>query len=66
MGKIISISGLKNIKPIIKKISKDEKYTLIPCSENTIRNLGWSPRFSIDKGLKQTFAWYKNYFIDNF
>jgi len=65
MDRIINISGLKNIKPIIKKISKDEKYTLIPGFENTIGNLGWRPKFSIDKGLKQTFEWYKNYFIDN-
>ena len=65
VAKIISISG-KNLEPKIENLSKDEKYTLIPRSKNTFRNLGWSPKFSIDKGLKQTFAWYKNYFIDNF
>ena len=65
VDKIINISGEKLIKPTITNVSKEEKFNLIPNVENSIRDLGWSPTYSIDSGLKQTLEWYKNYFMDN-
>ena len=62
VNRIIDISQKKNIKPIIKNISKDEKFDLFSQSENLINNLGWDTNYTIDRGLRKTWKWYKNYF----
>lgn len=61
--KILDISG-SNLKPIIKGKGKtkgeiDRQYLY---SEKARKLLGWSPRYELDEGLKETFEWYKSYF----
>lgn len=61
--KILILSGNKDLKPIISSKRKlsgeiDKQYLL---SKKAIAALGWRSRYSIAKGLKKTFEWYKTH-----
>lgn len=62
--KILALSGNKKLRPIIKGTGKTdgeiERQYL--SSEKAKKLLGWAPRYEFEKGLKETFEWYKSYF----
>jgi len=63
--KIIKISGRKKIKLIIDSIPKErekeikKQYISI---EKARKVLSWKPIHTLEEGLTETFAWYKDYF----
>jgi len=62
--KIIKISGRMNLAPKIlsKRKIKGEIDRQYLSSKKTKRMLAWQPKYNLDKGLKETFAWYA-YFL---
>jgi CDP-glucose 4,6-dehydratase len=63
VNKIIEVSG-KKIKPEVRGKKKphaeiDEQYL---SSKKAKKILGWEPKVSLEKGLKKTIKWYKDYF----
>ncbi|MFH1442350.1 MAG: NAD-dependent epimerase/dehydratase family protein [Candidatus Omnitrophota bacterium] len=61
--KIIEISGKKNLKPIVigKGKPKNEIDKQYLSNKEAGRILGWYPRYDLEKGLKLTINWYKNF-----
>jgi len=59
-NKIIKICG-KNVKPNILNTAKNEIQSQRLSSEKARKTLGWSAKFSLDEGLKETVQWYKDY-----
>ena len=62
VNKIIKISGKTHLKPIVKGEAKGEINRQYLSSEKARKMLGWKPRYNLDRGLKETIAWYKKYF----
>jgi CDP-glucose 4,6-dehydratase len=62
VNKIIKISGKTHLKPIIKREAEGEINRQYLSGEKARRMLGWKPRYNLDKGLKETIAWYNKYF----
>lgn len=64
VNKIIKISGGKAVKPVIMSKGKlkgeiDKQYL----SSKKARNLlGWQPKYDLERGLKETVSWYRNFF----
>jgi CDP-glucose 4,6-dehydratase len=70
-GVPINVLGLYN--KIIKAIGKDVKPKILGEAKNEIdkqyldstkakKVLGWEAKYNLDQGLKETIAWYRNYF----
>lgn len=59
-NKIINICG-KNVKPKILNEAKNEIQRQYLSTEKARKILGWSIKFSLDEGLKETVQWYKEY-----
>ena len=60
-NKIIKLMG-KNTKPKILGEAKNEIDRQYLSIEKAKRILKWSPKYSLDDGLKETIKWYKNNF----
>ena len=61
-NKIIKLIG-KNVKPKILGQAKNEidrQYLSIKKAKSILK---WEPKYSLDKGLRETIAWYKSYFL---
>lgn len=58
--KIIKICG-KDVKPKILNEAKNEIQCQYLSTEKARKILGWSVKFSLDEGLKETAQWYKEY-----
>lgn len=50
-----------HLKPIILNQAKAEIKDQTLCSKKAKRLLNWSPKYSLDEGLKETIEWYKSY-----
>lgn len=61
--KIIKVSGGNNLEPVIlgKGKPKGEIDRQYLSSRKAKRLLGWKSKYSLDKGLKETFKWYKEH-----
>lgn len=61
VNKILSISNRRNLKPEIlsKRKIKGEIYRQYLSSSKAKRMLGWSTRYTLKQGLKETYRWYK-------
>lgn len=57
LKKIIHFS--KSKKKIIKKKGKNLGINILISNSKAKRELSWSPKYSLDEGLKKTFKWYK-------
>lgn len=62
--KIIKVCG-KEVKPKILNEAKNEIQRQYLSIEKARKILGWSPKFSLDEGLKETVLWYKEYLKTN-
>jgi CDP-glucose 4,6-dehydratase len=60
--KITRVSGGYNLKPEILNRAKYEIRYQYLCAQKAKRILGWKPRLSVEKGLRTTLEWYREYF----
>ena len=63
-NKIIKLMG-KGIRPKILGQAKNEIDRQYLSIEKTKRVLKWQPKYSLEKGLKETIAWYKGFLKKN-
>lgn len=60
--KILSLMGREDLEPIIKnKADKEIKHQYLS-SEKAKTKLNWQPLYTLDQGLQETIAWYKEFF----
>ncbi len=62
---IIRLSHTPNLEPIILNQAKNEIQDQYLLSEKAQRVLGWQPEFSLEQGLTETFAWYRDFLVDS-
>lgn len=62
VNKIINLMGKKEIKPLILNQAKSEIRNQYLSSEKAWKLLKWKSKWPLEKGLKKTIEWYKNYF----
>ncbi len=63
--KIAQLSGKPEIKPKILGQARNEIDRQYLSTEKVKKFLGWSPKYSLDNGLREAIEWYKNYFSKN-
>ncbi len=61
VNKILKLMGAK-LKPKILNAAKNEIKDQYLSAEKARRLLGWKSKYSLDVGLENTIAWYKDYF----
>ena len=59
---LIRVSGRKGIKPRILNTAKHEIPEQSLDSTAAKKVLGWKPAYTLEEGLKKTFAWYQDHF----
>ncbi|MHB1688305.1 MAG: NAD-dependent epimerase/dehydratase family protein [Ignavibacteriaceae bacterium] len=62
VGKIATLAGKTELRPIILNESNDERVDESYTFEREEKILGWTSRIDIEVGLSQTLDWYKSYF----
>jgi len=50
------------LRPVVNSETAGEILNQSLSSEKARRVLGWKPKYGMEKGLKETIAWYRNYF----
>ena len=61
---IISLSEHPDLEPVIQNRELKEIPDQYLCSDKAHELLGWRPAYSVEAGLKETMAWYREYFRD--
>jgi CDP-glucose 4,6-dehydratase len=51
-----------HLKPDIRNTAKGEIHSQYLDANKAQASLHWQPQFSLEAGLKETIAWYTNYF----
>ncbi len=59
--KSLKLWGTGNYKVIPEKVLKEANFLRLNISKAK-KELGWKPRYEIDKALEKTINWYKNYY----
>ncbi len=59
---IISLSDHPELKPVVLNQASHEIVKQYLASEKAHRLLGWRARYSLEEGLRQTLAWYREFF----
>ena len=59
--KILALSGRDDLAPDIRNEAKNEIAHQYLDAAKAHRELGWEPEYTLESGLRETFAWYKNY-----
>lgn len=62
--KILKLMNREEIKPIIQNKVKNEIKNQYLSAEKARKELGWKPKYTLDKGLKETIIWYKKFLSD--
>src|SRR5574341_218412 len=57
--KIVSISDHPDLEPVILSNAPNEIQNQYLSSEKAHRVLGWKPQYTLEDGLKETMAWYR-------
>jgi CDP-glucose 4,6-dehydratase len=60
--KIAKLCG-SNAEPVILNEAKNEIQDQFLSAEKACKMLGWTPKYSLDDGLKETIVWYREYMI---
>ena len=58
---IRKLMGREDIEPVIKNTATAEIHAQYLDATKAKQLLGWTPRFSLEEGLKQSIAWYLDY-----
>ena len=61
---ILKLTGKDSLKPVIKNEAKNEIHDQHLSAKKAKEVLGWKSQWSIEKGLDETIAWYKDYLKD--
>jgi dTDP-4-dehydrorhamnose 3,5-epimerase-like enzyme len=59
---ILRASGRTDLQPIIKNEAKAEIHDQTLSSEKAWKFLNWKPTYTLEEGLAETVAWYREYF----
>lgn len=62
VNKIIKISGRTQLKPVTLNEARNEIQEQYLSCKKARKLLGWKPRYSLDKGLRLAFQWYKDFY----
>jgi CDP-glucose 4,6-dehydratase len=60
VNKILELSGRPGLEPVIQNIATNEIQDQYLSSEKARRVLGWKPQYTLDEGLQETIAWYRD------
>lgn len=63
--KIISLMGKKNVQPEVLGTARNEIIHQSLSAEKARKMLNWTPKYTLDEGLKRTIDWYKNFLKEN-
>jgi CDP-glucose 4,6-dehydratase len=58
---IIKVSDNPHLTPIILNEVKNEIQDQFLCSDKAGQLLGWEPQYSLEEGLADTMAWYRDF-----
>lgn len=61
-SKILSLMGRDDLEPVVLDEAKAEILHQYLSSEKAGRMLGWEPVANLDQGLKESIAWYRDFF----
>jgi CDP-glucose 4,6-dehydratase len=56
------LMGCLHIEPIIMNCAKGEIHNQQLCAAKARANLGWQAQFDLERGLRETIAWYEEFF----
>ena len=62
VGAVAKAMGREDLPPVILNQAKAEIHDQTLSSEKAGRLLGWKPSYTLEEGLAETVAWYKEYF----
>jgi CDP-glucose 4,6-dehydratase len=60
--KILSLTGREDLEPIIQNRASHEIKHQYLSAEKARKKLQWMPLYTLDQGLQETIAWYKDFF----
>jgi CDP-glucose 4,6-dehydratase len=60
---IISLSQHPDLEPIVENRDLKEIQDQYLCSDKAREILGWRPRYSLEEGLREAMAWYRDLFL---
>lgn len=63
--KILSLTGREDLEPIIQDEAGHEIKHQYLSAEKARKKLHWKPLYTLDRGLQETIAWYKDFFVKN-
>ncbi len=63
--KILDVMGKKDLQPKVLNEAKGEIKHQYLSAAKARKALGWQPRYTLEKGLKETVSWYKDFFKDD-
>lgn len=58
---IVAVSDRPDLEPVVLNDAPNEIPAQYMDSSKAHRILGWSPRYSLEEGLRETFAWYREF-----
>jgi CDP-glucose 4,6-dehydratase len=58
---LLALMGRPELEPVIQNVASSEIREQFMICEKAQRLLGWSPNFSLEKGLQETIAWYSDF-----
>ena len=63
--KLIKISGKNMLMEYDEKLLRNNDIKELVCNNSKLKQLGWTPKVTLDEGLTQVFQWFKsNYGTD--
>jgi CDP-glucose 4,6-dehydratase len=61
VARIQQLMGCEHLRPEVHNTAQGEIHSQYLDSSKAMRLLGWRPCFSLDEGLLETIAWYRDY-----
>jgi CDP-glucose 4,6-dehydratase len=61
---ICRVAGVTHLEPLVLNDAPNEIPHQYLSAEKARRTLGWNPRYTLEQGLKETVAWYRQYFAE--